>query len=560
MEFVSEERRIGNTAHMVIRSATASVTNIGFLLLGALLAIACSGSSSGGNSEGNPGVGGDTATGGAAANTTSGGSSGTSGGAMPTGGALGTGGTGTTQGAGGATGGASATAATGGTSVAAGGSKATGGTSAAAGGSNLTGGTSAVAGGSKATGGTSAAAGGSNLTGGTSTNGGSSAAGGKVGTGGTSAVAGGSNLTGGTSSTSSSTATGGKVSTGGTNGTGGTGNTAGTSSTSGLPQLHVDGNLVKDPNGKTIILRGVSLIDIGNLYYAGQQSAAGITARIDKILAAGLLPHVMRLPVYPRTCVNGNSPAYSQVPYPIGPAAPTGIHIAVTPDQYLSNVLKPAVDYATQKGMYVIIDFHQIDNATTGTSAADATTFWQFMAAKFANYTNVLYEPFNEPIDSAVTWANFKSVAQGWVDTIRADAPNNIIIVPSMSYAQKPGDAADSPLTGTNLMYTAHIYPGNWSTAFKAQVANAVTKVPVFMTEWGYVLNGTDRTLGTSVATWGTDFRTLVDSEGASWTAWVTDNGWQPNMFSNTALTTLTDFGNVTKTWLSDTATSDWVQ
>ncbi len=171
-----------------------------------------------------------------------------------------------------------------------------------------------------------------------------------------------------------------------------------------------------------------------------------------------------------------------------------------------------------------------------------------------------LSSTYAQPIDSAVTWANFKSVAQGWVDTIRAAAPNNIIIVPSMSYDQRPGDAADSPLTGSNLMYTAHIYPGNFSTAFKAQIANAVTKVPVFITEWGYVLNGTDRNLGTAVTTWGTDFRTLVDSEGANWTAWVTDNGWQPNMFTSTALTTLTDFGNVTKTWLSDTATSDWVQ
>jgi hypothetical protein len=366
--------------------------------------------------------------------------------------------------------------------------------------------------------------------------------------------------TGGSKGATGGSTAGAAPSTGGAMPTGGTSSNAGSTSTSGLPQLHVEGNVVKDPNGKTIILRGVSLIDIGNLYYAGGQKAAGITTRIDKILAAGLLPHVLRLPVYPRTCVNGTSPAYSQVPYPIGPAAPSGTHIAVTPDQYLNNVLKPAVDYATQNGMYAIVDFHQIDNATTGTSAADATTFWQYMAAQFASYTNVIYEPFNEPIDSAVTWANFKSVAQGWVDTIRAAAPNNIIIVPSMSYDQHPGDAANSPLTGSNLMYTAHIYPGNWSTAFKAQVANAVTMVPVFMTEWGYVLNGTDRNLGTAVTTWGTDFRTLVDSEGASWTAWVTDNGWQPNMFTSTALTTLTDFGNVTKTWLSDTATSDWVQ
>ena len=86
-------------------------------------------------------------------------------------------------------------------------------------------------------------------------------------------------------------------------------------------------------------------------------------------------------------------------------------------------MLKPAVDYATSKNLYVIIDYHQIDNATTGTSAADATTFWTDIAPQFASYTNVLYEPFNEPIDSGASWAALKPVVQGWINTIRAGAP-----------------------------------------------------------------------------------------------------------------------------------------
>jgi len=56
------------------------------------------------------------------------------------------------------------------------------------------------------------------------------------------------------------------------------------------------------------------------------------------------------------------------------------------------------------KNLYVIIDYHQIDNATTGTSAADATTFWTDIAPQFANYANVIYEPFNEPIDGSASW------------------------------------------------------------------------------------------------------------------------------------------------------------
>ncbi|HWA75424.1 MAG TPA: glycoside hydrolase family 5 protein [Polyangiaceae bacterium] len=401
----------------------------------------------------------------------------------------------------------------------------------------------------------------------TTDNSGGSDSGGSAGTGGVSSSGGDKpSATGGLSSAGGAKATGGAAiasggSTSGGSVTGGTPGAAGGSTPGALPPLHVDGPLIKDPNGKTIVLRGLSLIDIGTLYYSASQNASGITARIDKLLAAGLKPHVVRLPVYPRTCTNpAGQPFYSVAPFPVGPMAPTGTHVALSNDDYLNKVLKPAVDYATQKKLYVIIDYHQIDN-TTGQSASDAITFWQYMADKFAGYPNVLYEAYNEPIDSATPWATFKPRAQGFVDTIRAGAPNNLIIVSSMSYAQRPGDAAASPLSGSNLAYSAHIYPGNWNTGFQNQVASAVTKVPVVISEWGYVQNGSDTNLGTSDANWGTSLQTLVDGNGASWTAWVADDSWTPNMFTaRSNLATLSPFGTLTKTWLEAKANSDWVE
>jgi endoglucanase len=347
--------------------------------------------------------------------------------------------------------------------------------------------------------------------------------------------------------------------TGGTSGSTGTGGSAG--ATGGLPALTVVGNKLQDPSGKTIVLRGASLIDIGALYAYGGHSAAGIAARIDKVAAAGVQGHVVRLPVYPKIDYNGGYPTCSPLPYPIG-TGPATTCTPVTPmnaADYVANVLKPAVDYATSQGLYVIVDHHQIDNATSGTSAADATAFWNDVAPVFAGYTNVLYEPFNEPIDSGVPWATLKPVVQGWIDTIRAHAPGNVIIVPSTSYDQFPGDAASNPPTGTNLMFTAHVYPANWSTSFKAQVATATAKVPVFVSEWGYTLaSGTDVS-DTSSPTWGTDFQAIVDADGASWTAWVTDNAWTPSIFADAALTQLTPFGMLVQTWLAAKADSDWV-
>jgi endoglucanase len=387
------------------------------------------------------------------------------------------------------------------------------------------------------------------------------------GTGGTTST-GGTTATGGTAATGGATATGGTTATGGVSGTGGAGGAAagGAGGNAGapgaLPALAVSGNKLQDPHGKTIILRGSSLIDIGALYAHGGNSAAGITARIDKVIAAGVQGHVVRMPVYPKIDYNGGYPYCSPLPYPVG-TGPSTTCTPATPmsaSDYVSKVLKPAVDYATSKGLYVIIDHHQIDDATKGTSAADATTFWTDVAPQFASYTNVLYEPFNEPIDSSASWATLKPVVQGWITTIRAAAPNNIIIVPSTSYDQHPGDAASSPPTGTNLMFTAHIYPANWNSAFMSQLATATSKAPVFISEWGYTVASGTAVDDTTSTTWGTDFQAVVDGDGASWTAWVTDNGWTPSMFKDTALTSLTDFGTLVNGWLAAKAGSDWVQ
>lgn len=367
--------------------------------------------------------------------------------------------------------------------------------------------------------------------------------------------AGGASASGGAAGTSPSF--GGSGGAGASGGFAGTPGTGGAGGSGGPPPLHVQGTQLKDPMGKTIVLRGSSLIDIGALYSYNGKSASGITARMDKIAAAGVQGHVVRLPVYPEINYNpGGDPTCSPLPYPVGsgPSAACMPKVSLSGPEYVSQLLKPAVDYATSKNLYVIIDFHQIDSIVSGTSAADAKTFWTAIAPVFAGYSNVLYEPFNEPTDYSSSWSALKPVVQGLIDTIRAGAPNNLIIVPSQTWDQFPGDAASSPPTGSNLMYTAHIYPSNWKAAFQTQVTTAAAKAPVFVSEWGYANSDPDP------HAWGMNLQSFIDGNGASWTAWVTDNAWTPSMFSDSALTSLTDFGSLTQSWLAAKANSDWIQ
>lgn len=337
-----------------------------------------------------------------------------------------------------------------------------------------------------------------------------------------------------------------------------------------LPALQVQGNKIVDANGNTVVLRGVAVPDIGVLFSEGG-GVSGITGRIDEILGpASLEIHAIRLPVYPRTVVNSGEPTYSPVPYPVGAAAPGDAGMQLSATDYIAQVLKPAVDYATSKNLYAIVDFHQIDNVTTGSSSADAVTFWTTVAPVFANYSNVVYEAFNEPIDTtndggitaAGEWTPaFTAAAQSWITAIRAGAPNNVIIVGSPSWSQYPDGALTAGLTGGNLAFTAHIYPSNWpggALAFENRVVKAAMSEPVAITEWGY-------SIGTQTPTdaWAQNLESLVNSGGESWTAWCADPSWGPPMFTRVAsagvnsFNGLTDFGTFVQTWLAGGVASD---
>jgi hypothetical protein len=209
------------------------------------------------------------------------------------------------------------------------------------------GGSTSASGGSSGTGG-APASGGASSAGGTTTSGGSS------GTGGSSAATGGSSSSGGKSGTggngSGGIGSGGTTAKGGSGGNGSGGST-GTGGGTGLPALTVNGTKLQDPNGKTIVLRGSSLIDIGELYVEGSNSVKGITDRMDKLATAGVQGHVVRFPVYPKIDYNGGYPYCSNLPYPVGtgPTTSCSAKSPMTAADYVSKVLKPAVDYATSK-------------------------------------------------------------------------------------------------------------------------------------------------------------------------------------------------------------------
>ena len=220
--------------------------------------------------------------------------------------------------------------------------------------------------------------------------------------------------------------------------------------------------------------------------------------------------------------------------------------------QYNQNTLKPAIDYATKKGLYAIIDLHYVDN--TDAHATDVNNFWTATAALYKDYSNVIFEPYNEPINQSQSWSQFKPTMQAWVDLIRKNAPNNLIFAGSPLWSQKMGDAATDPLTGNNIVYVVHMYSSHFATQWnRDQVRQCVAVHPMVCTEWGFRA-GLNWGPNETVSGYGTGILKWFDTLGVSWTAWCADNSWEPVMFNGGNPWTLRvgngEMGGFVKDWL----------
>ena len=239
----------------------------------------------------------------------------------------------------------------------------------------------------------------------------------------------------------------------------------------GLPPLHTDGRFIKDSAGNTVILRGVAVADLMEL--DTMRAPIKVATLLDLISDAsqGWYARVVRLTVYP--------PDYLP-----------------DPDGYFANYLKPAVEHATARGLYAIVDWHEIGDAAPADQETRA--FWAKAAPAFAHDSNVLYEVFNESEDLAdKSWATWKSHAQPWVDQIRHDAPDNIVLIGAPFWTQELGGAVGDPFAGKNLAYVGHIYPGISPSVWGPY--GAFTQVaavrPMMITEWGYREGGGIRSM-----------------------------------------------------------------
>jgi endoglucanase len=179
------------------------------------------------------------------------------------------------------------------------------------------------------------------------------------------------------------------------------------------------------------------------------------------------------------------------------------------------------VDAAIRRGIYVIIDWHD-HNAPNHVDAARA--FLSDMAQRYGQYPNVIYEIFNEPDNVGPggngqdTWDVIKAYANQVIPAIREKDPDNLIVVGTPEWSQRVDQAAQAPLSQTNIAYALHFYAATHKQSLRDHASQALAKgIALFVTEWGTSeASGSGYLDAAETATW----LKFMDDNKLSWANW----------------------------------------
>lgn len=191
----------------------------------------------------------------------------------------------------------------------------------------------------------------------------------------------------------------------------------------------------------------------------------------------------------------------------------------------VQKTLKARIDTgvkaATQLGMYVIIDWHILNDKTPIKYQAQAKMFFADMSKKYAEYDNVIYEICNEP-NGGTSWSDIKKYANVIIPVIRENDPDAVIIVGTPNWSQDVDVASKSPLKYDNIMYTLHFYSATHKDSYREKLKIALQNgLPVMVTEFGVSEASGTGSLNTAQAE---KWLNLLDQNEISYFAWSLSN------------------------------------
>jgi endoglucanase len=287
--------------------------------------------------------------------------------------------------------------------------------------------------------------------------------------------------------------------------------------------IRVEGNRLVDEAGETVVLRGVSFSDPDWLEPRGQWNREYFAA------ARSWNANLVRIPVHPGRWRDRGE------------------------ESFLS-LLDQGVQWAGELGMYVIIDWHSIGNLHTErftrdvyeTTQAETLRFWETIAERYAgNPVVAFYELFNEPtVDGGrlgpMSWEEHKQLMEELIAVIFARDPAAIPLVTGFNWGYDLTPVRHSPVAFPGVAYVSHPYPQKreppWEEKWEQDWGFVADTYPMVATEFGFMSSdgpGAPHVPVIGDETYGEAIIDYFERKGISWTAWVFDPIWSPQLIAN---------------------------
>jgi endoglucanase len=284
-----------------------------------------------------------------------------------------------------------------------------------------------------------------------------------------------------------------------------------------LPRISVFKNKLINTKGDTLLLRGLSVADPDKLENQGHWNR-GLFQELKEM---GVM--IVRIPVHPV--------AWRQR----------------GPDHYLP-LLDSAVEWCTDLGLYIVIDWHSIGNLEMelfqdpmyNTTKRETFEFWGAIARHFNGINTVaFYELFNEPTTyrgqlGNISWTEWKKINENLIQLIRAYDSETIPIVAGFDWAYDLTPLREEPINAPGIAYSTHPYSNKrlppWEPKWEEDFGFAAARYPIIATEFGFGL-ASGHTVGPE--DYGYQIIHYLESRGISWMGWVFDPEWQPALLKS---------------------------
>lgn len=183
------------------------------------------------------------------------------------------------------------------------------------------------------------------------------------------------------------------------------------------------------------------------------------------------------------------------------------------------KLLYQAIENALAADLYIIVDWHVLNDETPMKHLEDAKKLFTQEAQRYGDQPGILYEICNEP-NGAGTYQEIQAYAKEIIPLIRKYAPNAVILVGTPKFCTSLKEAIAAPLPYPDLLYTYHYYSEISDRAYaQAEISRArKAGLGVFVSEWGMAsFNASQRQDANA-------FLAFLNDNNISWINWALSN------------------------------------